>query len=337
MPEKISPENLEKQFTIDVRSEGEFAHAHVPGAINIPLLNDENRKIIGTTYKQLGREAAVAKGFELVGPNFANFFRELREKSGDKTPVFYCWRGGLRSAISATIYEWGGLPCKVISGGYKAYRRNVLKGLQRKLNLHVLSGYTGVGKTEILKLLKLKGAQVIDLENLANHKGSALGGLGMPAQFSNEMFENMLYELWKNMNASDLVFLENESRKIGSNILPESVWLQMENSPLTDIILNKPIRLQRILKEYGAFPKEDLAACTVKLKKRLGGLNLKNALEALESGNISAWAGILMEYYDGTYLHGRKDKTQVNNSMEWDWNQAETCSAKLMELAKSIH
>lgn len=317
-------------IVIDVRSEAEYAHAHVPGAVNIPLLSNDQRKIVGTTYKEQGHEAAVIAGFGLVGNSFGDLYRRYREAAGDRSVIFYCWRGGLRSQISATLYEWGTDRSALLGGGYKAYRRAVLHGFSEKKRVQILSGFTGTGKTEILHLLQAAGEQVIDIEGLARHKGSALGSLGMPEQLRQEMFENLLFEQWRLLDAGRPVFLENESRKIGANVLPEAIWEQMQQAPVTDIEVPKDIRLQRILKEYGHFAAEDLKACTERIKKRLGGLNLKLALEALDSGDTATWAAILMDYYDRSYLFGRQEKDIKPELMAWDWSEPQASLKALL-------
>lgn len=320
----------EQEIVIDVRSEGEYSHGHIPGAINIPLLNNENRKIVGTIYKEKGHEAAVMAGYELVGGSFGKLYQNYRDVSGDKKVIFYCWRGGMRSQISATIYEWGGQTSKLIKGGYKAYRNYALNSFNEAKKIVILSGFTGVGKTDILQILMQHGEQILDIESLANHKGSALGGLGMPPQDTQEMFENKMFEKWYKFNSNNIVFVENESRRIGVNVLPQGVWNQMVSAPIIDIVLDKAERLDRILLEYGSLPKEDLKLGTQKIAKRLGGLNLKLAIEALEAGNISGWASILMDYYDRTYLHGRDQRNAALNELVWDWNDFEKSLQKLL-------
>lgn len=319
---------------VDVRSEAEFEHAHIPGAINIPLLNNEQRKTVGTLYKQKGREAAVIAGYEFAGPRFAELFQTFLQLSKQKPVVFYCWRGGLRSQICQTILQWGGGYSGRINGGYKSYRKAVLQGFSKPLNYIVLSGLTGTGKTEILEILSQKGEQIVDLEKLAHHKGSALGALGMPPQNSNEMFENTLFDELVAMDASKPVFVENESRKIGSNVLPEIFWDSLSAATVIEIETDKPQRLKRIMHEYGHFNTDDLAFCTEKIKKRLGGLALKNALDALYAGNKEEWALILMDYYDRTYTHGREQRGQNGTALHWDWeNQNES----LLHLLKTAY
>jgi len=310
------------QLFVDVRSELEFEHAHIPGAVNIPLLRNEERKAVGTLYKQAGRAAAVKLGYELAGPRFADLYDAFHAVA-HQNPVFYCWRGGLRSQISASILEWGGTPQKLIKGGYKSFRTKAIQAFQNQTKLVVLSGMTGVGKTEILHLLKNKGAQILDLAGLANHKGSALGGLGQKPQPSNEMFENLLFHQWQQMDFTQVIFTENESRRIGSNVIPAALWNQLQHSKIVDIHVAFETRLQRIIKEYGHFDALELAECTERIKKRLGGLQLKLALDALAANQIEQWATILMDYYDRSYLHSRTEQKSEIDEFNWDWENPE--------------
>lgn len=318
---------------LDVRSEAEFEHAHIPGAVNIPLLRNEERVIIGTIFKKQGREAAVKMGYELIGPRFLSLFNAYKSAIADKKALFYCWRGGLRSNISATIFEWGGYQTAVLKNGYKAFRKKAIFGCPDIKNLQVLSGFTGVGKTEILHLLQSKSVQIVDLEGLAHHKGSALGALGMPAQNSNEMFENELYYLVSNYNLELPIFTENESRRIGNNIIPLWFWQVMAPQRHIEITVPFDIRLERILKEYGLFNASELAQCCSKVEKRMGGQNLKRALNLLEVGDIQGWAKVMMEYYDKTYNHSSAENKQKTITVDWDWNQMETSLKNLISLA----
>lgn len=338
MPHQLHIEALlsaaDIQF-VDVRSEAEYAHAHIPGSINIPLLRNEERVKVGTLYKQEGRDAAVKAGFECVGPRFSELYDSFLTLAKEKQPIFYCWRGGLRSQISATILEWGGKNQTIVKGGYKAYRNLVLKGFDQKQKITLISGMTGVGKTEILSALAAAGEQVIDLEALAHHKGSVLGSLGQAAQHSNEMFENTLFEEWRMLDSDKPVFIENESRKIGTNVLPLAFWNQMEQAAIIDVLAPKEVRLKRILAEYGHFDKAALATCTDKIKKRLGGLSLKMALEALENNDIAQWAEILMDYYDRTYAHSRQKRAFTGQELHWDWSRSGASLEELLALVYS--
>jgi tRNA 2-selenouridine synthase len=316
---------------IDCRSSAEYQKAHIPGAVNIPLLDNEDRAIVGTIYKNEGREAAVKAGFRMVGPRMEQLFEQYSALQQQANLVFYCWRGGLRSQISATILEWGGSKQYCIKGGYKAYRHKVVHGFQTLPKLKVLGGFTGCGKTEILELLQSQGHQIINLEAIANHKGSVLGHLGQPAQVSNEMFENLLWSQWSSLDPSKPVFIENESRKIGANVLPETVYSAMESAEFIQIQLPKALRLQRILSEYGSFDREALEICTHKIAKRLGGLQLKQAVSALQDGNVLEWAEILMAYYDRTYEHAKQKRGLRGSTLEWNWAQPEDSLAQLLD------
>jgi tRNA 2-selenouridine synthase len=299
-------------ITIDVRSPKEYHHAHIPGAICLPLLNDEERNEVGITYKNEGREAAVIKGFELVGNKFADFIKKAKEISPVKEVSIYCWRGGMRSNIMAWVLSLAGFKVLVLKGGYKSFRRWVSDQFQTSKNLLILGGKTGSGKTELLNALKKAGEQIIDLENLANHKGSAFGSLGQRQQPSTEQFENLIAMEWSKADAEKILWLENESLLIGTCALPLGIYNQMRKAGVIEIALDYQARKKRILNEYGKYSAMLLAEKTQKIKKRLGGLRLKEALAFLDSGNLSEWCDVVMNYYDKTYHQSNKQREQSN-------------------------
>lgn len=300
-----------KQLPIlDVRSENEFAHAHFPGAINIPLLNNEERIIVGTLYVQQGRSAAVQKGMELVGPRFYKIIEEAKKNISGNEAVIYCWRGGMRSDIVSWLLELSGVKVIKLKGGYKTFRKWALDVLNEKKNIVVIGGKTGSGKTQFLKSLSDAGEQVIDLEALANHKGSAFGSLGQKPQPSTEHFENMLALQWNIIDPGKILWLENESSNIGYVVLPKQVYIQMRNAPVAEIEISYQERKQRILDEYCTFPVEDLIACTHKISKRLGGLRLNEAINLLQERNFSAWVDLMLQYYDKGYELNNKDRKE---------------------------
>ena len=304
----------EKLLLIDVRSEKEFSQAHIPGAVNIPLLNDDHRRQVGITYKSNGRDAAVIKGFDLVGEKFGDFIREVKKQSEGKHVMVYCWRGGMRSGIMSWVLGMAGFKCFLLKGGYKSYRNYVLEVLEQPRNVVVIGGKTGSGKTEVLDALKRKGEQVICLETLASHRGSAFGALGLPPQPRNEMFQNMLAEEWIKVDDRKILFLENESMTIGPIVLPPRIFEAIRNSPVVEIQMGLQQRIQRILAEYGEFPVEALVENTQKLAKRLGGLRTQQAVEALYNGEKDKWVEHVLHYYDNTYGYGsdtRKNSLQV--------------------------
>jgi len=289
---------------LDARSESEFSHARFPGAVNLPLLNDQERIEVGTIYKKKGREEAVLTGFRLVGPRFHEIITRAKEIAPKREVLIYCWRGGMRSQIISWILQLNGFKVMLLKGGYKTYRNWVLETVSRPLNAIILGGPTGSGKTEILDQIRLLGGQVLQLEELANHKGSAFGALGKSGQPSNEHFENMIAMDCVRFDETKPVWIENESRSIGSNLLPPVIYETVRNSYLIQIRVGDDRRKKRILDEYGIFPKEILAATTEKIGKRLGPQHLKQALILLNQGDLNGWLEIVLSYYDKLYAYG---------------------------------
>jgi tRNA 2-selenouridine synthase len=293
---------------LDVRSEKEFEHAHIPGAINIPLLNNEHRHLVGIEYKQNGNEAAVELGFKLVGPKFHEFIAQVNTIKKGNEIFIYCWRGGMRSNIMAWILSMAGNRVTLLKGGYKAFRRVILQTLTKKKQIQIVGGHTGCGKTEILSELKKCGEAIVDLEALANHRGSAFGNLGLPSQPSNEYFENLLGLEWMKIKDNQVVWMEAESRSIGVVKVPDSVFDQMQCATLFEVLSPVDRRKKRILDEYGVFSKKELSECTIKVRKRLGAVRLAEALIALDEGRMNDWLDILIEYYDKTYSYSLSER-----------------------------
>ncbi|MBK7964534.1 MAG: tRNA 2-selenouridine(34) synthase MnmH [Bacteroidetes bacterium] len=270
---------MRNAMLFDTRSEKEFEKACIPGAISLPLLNNEHRHIIGTIYKEQGREAAVLKGFELVGPVFHEKLKTVRDLAGDKEVFVYCWRGGMRSNIMAWLIQMLGIKVTLLEKGYKSYRQWVIQQFEKPYQVLILGGMTGSGKTEVLQKLNTLQEQTIDLEHLACHKGSAFGLLGMPEQPRQEYFENMLAEKLASIDANEILWLENESRNIGQITIPEGLFSQMRKSKVVEMEVSTAERSLRILNEYGIFPVDQLAEQTKRIEKRLGGLQMKRALD----------------------------------------------------------
>lgn len=304
----------------DTRSEKEFEKACIPGAISLPLLNNEHRHIIGTIYKEQGREAAVLKGFELVGPLFHEKLKTVRDLAGDKEVFVYCWRGGMRSNIMAWLIQMLGIKVTLLENGYKSYRHWVLQQFERPYQVLILGGMTGSGKTEVLSKLNALDEQTIDLEKLAAHKGSAFGLLGMPEQPRQEYFENLLAEKLAHINRNEFLWLENESRNIGQITIPEGLFSQMRRAKVVEMEVSTEERSARILNEYGIFSVDLLAEQTKRIEKRLGGLQMKRALEFLLANDLSQWLEIVLDYYDKTYAHSntkRENNTCMKVPFKW--------------------
>ena len=291
-------------LTLDVRSEGEFNYGRIPHATNLPLFNNEERKTVGTIYKQQNREEAILAGLDIAGKKMSGFIRFAQEKTQIKKVFIHCWRGGMRSGSMAWLFNQFGFEVFVLKRGYKSYRQHVHGVLSKKFNLLVIGGKTGSGKTELLRELKKLGEQVINLEALANHKGSAFGALGMPPQPSTEHFENLLAEELKLLDEKKIIWLEDESKNIGKVFINENFWSTLRQSPLFVIDLPQEIRVKRLVKDYGENMEAGLEQSIRNIEKRLGNENCKNAIEALQQKNFSETARITLNYYDKAYEQG---------------------------------
>tara|TARA_R110002012_G_scaffold234030_2_gene407549 strand:- start:79316 stop:80380 length:1065 start_codon:yes stop_codon:yes gene_type:complete len=286
---------------IDARSEREFDQSHIPGSINIPILNNNERIQVGTLYKERGPEEATIKGFELVGPRFHLILKDALKRFPEKKIIIYCWRGGMRSHILSWLLSMVGFEIFRVVGGYKTYRTYSYELVRKDWNLIVLGGKTGSGKTRLLKKLHKAGEQIIDLEGLANHKGSAFGAIGQPVQPSVEQFENEFAETLQNLDPEKPSWVENESRKIGRLILPDKFYHQMLASPLIDIYKTDQERIDLIKKEYASLPQDELILAVLRIKKRLGGLRTSQAIQAIIDGNHEDWISNMLIYYDKAY------------------------------------
>lgn len=294
---------------IDVRSPGEFAHAHIPGAVNIPLFDNEERALVGTKYKQAGKDHAVLMGLELVGPKLAGFVRASRKLNPTGREVLvHCWRGGMRSGSFAWLLNTAGIRAAILEGGYKAYRNTVLASFSEPLHLIVLGGKTGSGKTDILKALAAQGEQVIDLEKLAHHKGSSYGAIGQLPQPSSEQFENLIYNELRQLDTAKRIWLEDESRNVGTCFIPLALWLQMRAAPVAFVDVPKPVRVERLVREYTGIDHTLLVEATERIRKRLGGGATQDALAALAQNDYATVADLTLNYYDKAYLHGLSER-----------------------------
>ncbi|HEX6334748.1 MAG TPA: tRNA 2-selenouridine(34) synthase MnmH [Flavisolibacter sp.] len=298
---------------LDVRSPLEFSHAHIPGAVSLPLFTDDERKVVGTAYKQQGKQQAIKLGLDFFAPKMRPMVEEVERLLGEfdevsgrnPTICMYCWRGGMRSAAVAWLLELYGFRVLLLAGGYKSFRNLVLSTFEIPYRFRVLGGFTGSGKTEILKALGNEGAPVIDLEQIASHKGSAFGSINMPPQPTQEMFENILgTRLLGLANTPGPIWIEDESQRIGTVNVPNSLWQNMRSSPIVFLEIPFEERLGHLVAEYGPGDHERLRSAIERITKRLGGLETKNALAALDENRISDCFSILLKYYDKHYLKG---------------------------------
>ncbi len=305
---------------IDVRAPIEFEQGHIPNAINLPILDNENRKLVGTCYKQNGHEAAVILGYKLVGPQFYLLVKQAYKLFPNKKIIINCYRGGLRSRIMANLLSTAGFEVYLLQGGYKKFRHWVLSTLNEPYQFKVLGGYTGSGKTVILKELVTKNIQVLDLEGLANHRGSAFGNLGMPEQPTNEMFENLIAVQLQKFDTKKTIWVEDESSLIGRCKVPKPIYENMRKSTLYFLAIDLEKRIVNIVNEYGQFDKAILQQATQKLYKRLGDLRTREAIQLLDENNLADWAKAILIYYDKTYLFGvSKREPQLIKKIDMDF------------------
>lgn len=297
-------------LVLDVRSPGEYLHAHIPNAYSLPLFTDQERKVVGTAYKQESKEKAIKIGLDYFGPKMRAMVEEVEDlvKSGNKKILVHCWRGGMRSGGVAWLLDLYGFEVYQLTGGYKAYRNWVLGQFEKTYHIKVLSGNTGSGKTPLLHELEKSGMQMIDLEVLAHHKGSALGGINQPPQPSQELFENLIADKLSVKKVEESILLEDESQRIGNVNIPNALWQKMKISELIYLQIPFEERLKYLVEEYGKLPLEEIKSAILRIQKRLGGLETKNAILHLEEGNLSACFGILLRYYDKWYEKGLSSK-----------------------------
>lgn len=322
---------------VDVRTPSEFMTGHIPGAFNIPLFSDAERERVGTIYVKEGRINAIREGLRLTGPAMAEKLEKALDLSAGGRLLVHCWRGGMRSEAMAWLFSLGGIDCEILEGGYKSYRHHVLESLAVNRKMIVLGGLTGSGKTDLLNYLKRSGQQVVDLEGLANHKGSAFGALGQEPQPSSEHFANMLFDEWEKTDPSRPVWVEDESRNIGNVFMPDAFYDNIQENPNIIIMMDMETRLPRLMKEYSQYDPSDLRACVMKITKRLGGDNTREALEAIESGDLAHTAEIILRYYDKAYLYGLKKKKEQNLFyVSSDTDDVEVNAAKVLAEAERI-
>ncbi len=339
----------------DVRSPGEHVHAQIPGAYPLPLFSDEERKVVGTAYKQQDKQIAVKIGLDYFGVKMRSMVEEVERavcslqltvgswqlavgsgqltvdgQQGSDHPdketvaqdnqpptpktklLVHCWRGGMRSGAVAWLLDLYGYEVYTLAGGYKAYRNWVLSQFEKSYDFKILGGYTGSGKTAILQQLQYKGETIVDLEKLANHKGSAFGGIGQGDQPTQEMFENLLAtELHR--KEKETIWLEDESQRIGKLHIPHPLWNTMRTKPIYFVDIPFAERLGYIVKEYGVLAKDHLALSIERIQKRLGPLETKTALDHLKHDDIEACFSILLHYYDKHYGKALQNRENIDS------------------------
>ena len=298
---------------IDARSEGEYAEDHLPGAVNWPSLNDEERKIVGTRYKQISQFEAKKLGAALVANNIAaHIQREVLDKPREWQPLVYCWRGGKRSGSLALILDQIGFKVTLVDGGYKAFRAALVADLPQLAARHsyqVVCGTTGSGKTRLLQALQAQGAQVLDLEALANHRSSVLGLIPGVPQPSQKAFDSLIWAALRSFDPARPVYIESESKKVGNVAVPEGLIAAMRAAPCLQLDLAEDERVALLLEDYDFFVKDIAFFC-----ERLGALTEARGRETVQDWQARARSGdvasvvreLLVRHYDPVYLQSMR-------------------------------
>lgn len=304
--EEIERTGSKKDYVlIDLRSEGEYAEATIPGAVNIAILNNKERELVGRTYKRASVEEAKLLGLEFVGKKLVDMYKKISKLDQEgKSLVFFCSRGGFRSSSLVSLLDSIGTEVIKLEDGYKGYRRHILEkfpSMMEKIKFVVLYGNTGTGKTEILKSIERKGRDVLDLEGAANHRGSILGGVGLGEQTSQKMFESILYHTIRD-RTSDIIFTEGESRRIGRVAIPEYVYDKIRSGIHVDIQSPLDYRIETILGDYVDGTDDELIEAISGMEKRLGKKKIEEYIGAIKDSNYKIVIEELMiNYYDPLY------------------------------------
>lgn len=339
--------NLKKSIYIDARTKAEFKEATIPGAVNIELLNQEERKIIGTIYKQQSPKKAKLKGVELVSPKIPELIAEVNQLAQEyDNLIIFCSRGGLRSKSLAEFSDLAGIEIYRLEGGYKSYRHYIMNKLENykfKGEIAVLHGNTGVGKTYILKEMARSGANIIDLEGIANHRGSAFGSIGLQKPYNQKYFESLLWEeLKKKDKVKSVIFVEAESKRVGYSVIPNFFHQKMKAGQ--DLLIEARIekRVENIYEEYindiesdkDKFIErvlESLNSIEKYLIKKAGKVFYYKLIELTKKGEFRNLIKKLLEnYYDPMYEHSQEKIAEYKVKINAE--NIETAAKKIMKL-----
>jgi len=326
--------NLERAKYVDLRSPVEYASSHIPGAVNIPLLSDEERSEIGTIYRHQGPDQAKIRGLEVVAPRLADMISEIKEFSRDNNLVVYCWRGGDRSRAVANLLDIMQVDGYRLIGGYKSYRAFVLNQLQilPRSQVVVIHGLTGTGKTEIIKHLAAMGMPALDLEGLANHRGSVFGGIGLGLQPSQKQFDSSLYQALDRLKDERFLIVESESKKIGRVFLPDHLFARMKEGRHVLVYDTLENRINRLVHEYvedASNNTNDLLECVQGLKYHLGKGKTQQVVELIKSSQLTEAIKVLLtDYYDP--LYGYPSAADIEYDLNLDGSDSEQAALALV-------
>lgn len=337
MIHKVSIQEFLKQTEnapiIDVRAPQEYHHAHIPGAQSVPLFSDQARAQIGILYKQQGKEAAIKLGLTLVGPRLHELVEQVEKLTPEKVVRVHCWRGGMRSTSFAWLLSLSGYTVYLLEGGYKQYRAYMREQFAQKYKLISISGKTGSGKTDFLKYLATLNYQIIDLESLANHKGSVFGHLGLQSQPTQEQFENNLGRVLAACDINKPIFIEKESQRIGQLLIPTDFFEQLSHAQSVHIESSQQERINRLIRDYGAADKQDLYTAVKKLEKRLGGLLCKTIITQIQEDSYQEAIVYLLEYYDKYY---GTENTMLSHSIDPSLSNNQQIESFLTSVVKDL-
>ena len=329
--------NSSNEVIIDVRAPIEFVKGHITNAINIPLFEDVERAEIGTLYKQQGQEIAVNRGLEIVSPKLVPFVNQVKSLTKNKKVFIYCFRGGMRSNSFAWLMNTSGLDATILEGGYKNYRNHVLNYFEEKKKLVIIGGMTGSGKTDLLKKLDKLDFQIIDLEKLANHKGSAFGSINEEKQKPQQIFENNLFHQLSLLDSEKIILIEDESQSIGYNKIPHALWLQMKKAPIIKLDIPFELRVLKLVQDYTTTNIDALKICVKKIEQNLGIQNASLCFKYLDENNLTDVARLTLKYYDKAYSYTyNKKTTQQIIPVVLDTMNFEENTLKLKGVIKSL-
>ncbi|MBM4178118.1 MAG: tRNA 2-selenouridine(34) synthase MnmH [Ignavibacteria bacterium] len=284
---------------VDVRTPAEYAQGHIVGAVNIPLFTDEERAEVGTLYTQVGAQHAIDRGLEIVGPRLREYVEQAR--SLDKPLIVYCWRGGMRSGSMSWLLSTAGMKVRIIPRGYKGFRAHALELISRPWKYRLVIGKTGAGKTTFLYQKAAEGQQVVNLEGIANHRGSAFGRLGQQPQPTTEHALNVIHYVMHCFDIKQPVWIEDESRTVGKVHVPEVMFEAMQQSEVFELDVDIETRVRNLVRDYGAFSHDELCDALYVIREKLGGQRHHQASEFVREGRLTEAVHLILEYYDRTY------------------------------------
>jgi len=320
---------IETTPCFDLRSPAEYERGHIPGAVNIPLFDNEERTRVGTLYRQKGRSYAMEAGLEIVSAKALTMLKTFKEHAPGMRIALHCWRGGMRSSSVAWMLDLYGFHVSTLKGGYKAYRHFQELALLQFGNFRILGGYTGSAKTELLHELERAGLQVIDLEGVAHHRGSAFGWIKNEEQPTSEHFMNEVFHRFRRFDPEIPIWMEDESRSIGRVYLSPTLFARIKSSPMVLLDIPQSERIAYLNRVYGEVTPDEVRQVIHKVQKRMGGQHVKAALEALDTGNREEVLRLLLNYYDKSYRHSMEAHTREVHTIAAD-------SISIPELSKQL-